>query len=288
MYTRTARTRNTIGVLVSPLESSFLHYDDLYRGFDSPLTQRLRRDAYGEDIGQHSWVTADELKSDVARLKARPASRLLDLGCGAGGPLAFVAGLAGCRGSGIDRSAQAIASGQDRATKLGLGGRFTFRQADLDEPLTFPSASFEAAMSLDVVLHLRNREATFQEITRVLLPGGRFLLTDAGVVTGIIPEDERRLRSAHRSARIVTPGFNERALARAGFGLLEVNDRTTTVVQNAGGRLAARWAHADDLRLVEGNAEFDGQQQYLAAVVDLAQRGALSRMCYLAESQARC
>ena len=155
VYTRTARTRNTIGVLVSPSESSFLHYDDLYRDFDSPLMQQLRRDAYGEDIGQHSWVTADELKPDVARLNLGPASRLLDLGCGAGGPLAFVAGLARCHGSGLDCSAQAIAAGQDRATKLGLTGQLTFRQANLDEPLPFPIASFEAAMSLDVVLHQR-------------------------------------------------------------------------------------------------------------------------------------
>lgn len=287
MYTRRARTSNTIGVRVSPSESSFLPYDNLYRGFDSALMQRIRRDAYGEDIGQHSWVTAEELKADVARLNVGPASRLLDLGCGAGGPLAFVAGLAGCHGSGLDCSAQAIAAGQDRATKLGLSGRVTFQQADLDEPLTFPTASFEAAISLDVVLHLRNREATFQEIARVLVPGGRFLLTDAGVVTGTITGDERRLRSAHGPAQLVTPGVNERALERAGFRLLEVNDRTTSVLQNAAGRLAARWAHAHDLRPVEGSAEFDRQQQYLAAVVDLSQRGALSRMCYMAESRAR-
>ena len=37
-------------------------YESFYREFDSPLMRKLRREAYGEDIGQHSWVSADELR----------------------------------------------------------------------------------------------------------------------------------------------------------------------------------------------------------------------------------
>ena len=40
-------------------------YESFYREFDAPWMQRLRRDAYGEDIGQHSWVTADEVRADI-------------------------------------------------------------------------------------------------------------------------------------------------------------------------------------------------------------------------------
>ncbi len=39
-------------------------YEAFYRDFDSSLMQRLRREAYGEDIGQHSWVGADEVLRD--------------------------------------------------------------------------------------------------------------------------------------------------------------------------------------------------------------------------------
>ncbi|MGH8135347.1 MAG: hypothetical protein ACRER4_03285 [Steroidobacteraceae bacterium] len=35
-------------------------YESLYREFDSPQMRELRRDAYGEDISQHSWVSAEE------------------------------------------------------------------------------------------------------------------------------------------------------------------------------------------------------------------------------------
>src|SRR5260370_17386235 len=56
-------------------------YDKLYEHFDSPLMRQLRAEAYGQDIGQHSWVTAGELLGDIPKLKLSPESRLLDLGC---------------------------------------------------------------------------------------------------------------------------------------------------------------------------------------------------------------
>ena len=61
-------------------------YEAFYREFGSPLMRQLRREAYGEDIGQHSWVSADELRRDAQRLGLCATSRLLDLGDGDCGP----------------------------------------------------------------------------------------------------------------------------------------------------------------------------------------------------------
>ncbi|MBZ5680308.1 MAG: class I SAM-dependent methyltransferase [Acidobacteriia bacterium] len=259
-------------------------YDDSYQEFDSPLMRQLRTEAYGKDIGQHSWVTAQDLEQDASRLKLSRASRLLDLGCGPAGPLAFVVGLAGCRASGVDASANAIAAGRARAATLGPGEVITFQEADLNEPLPFPSASFDVVMSLDVILHLPDRGAVFREVARVLVPGGRFLFTDAGVITGSISDEEMRLRAVHGPNHFVPPGFNERMLELAGFRLLESADRTLSLLQNARGRLAARLAHRAELEKIEGSANFERQQRYLETVIGLSDRGAVSRMMYLAES----
>jgi hypothetical protein len=59
----------------------------LYAEFDSPLMSRLRSEAYGEDIGQLSWVTGDDRRRDVARLKLSKEGKVLDLGRGPCGPL---------------------------------------------------------------------------------------------------------------------------------------------------------------------------------------------------------
>ncbi len=160
-------------------------YDDSYREFESSLMQRIRREAHEEDIGQHSWVTAGELRQDLSRFNLSRASRVLDLGCGPCGPRTFVIGMVGRHGTGVDLSASAIAAGRVHASALGLGQLIGLHQADLNEPLPFASGAFEAVMSLDAILHLRDRAAVFREVARVLAPGGRFLLTDAGVMPRI-------------------------------------------------------------------------------------------------------
>ena len=246
--------------------------------------RRIRREAYGDDIGQYSWVTKQELESDVARLELTGVSRVLDLGCGPGGLLAFVIGLTGCHGTGIDVSAPAIETARKRGESLGLETRLNFQQADLNQPLPFPNASFDAAMSFDVVLHLRDRTALFREIRRVLIPGGKFLFTDAGVVTGLISADQFHLRASRGFTNFVVPGLNEQGLTEAGFEVLDVIDRTPGLVETAGGRLRARSGHESELKDIEGEADFEREQQFLEVVVELAQRRALSRMLYLART----
>ncbi len=267
-----------------PAESGARAYDDLYQEFESPLMQQIRREAHGEDIGQHSWVSAEELRQDISRLGLSGASRLLDLGCGPCGPLTFLVRLIGCHGTGVDMSAAAIAAGRARAASLGLDQLVDLHQADLNEPLPFASGTFDAVMSLDVILHLRDRAAVFREVARVLTPGGRFLMTDAGVITGPISNEEVERRSIHGQTRFVPPGFNERALQLAELRLIHGEDRTANPLKIATGRLAARLAHRADVEPLEGSARFEREQRYLATVIALSGRGALSRMMYLSET----
>jgi len=269
-----------------PAESESRGYDDFYGQFDSPLMQRLRQEAHGRDIGQHSWVTAEELEEDIARLQLSGASRLLDLGCGPGGPLTFVTSRVRCQSTGMDLSANAIAAGVARAASMQIAELVTLFVVDLNQPIQFDSRSFDTVMSLDVVLHLRDRAEVFREVARVLAPGGRFLFTDAGVITGSVSDEEIRRRAIHGYTQFVPPGFNETMLERAGLGLLDRIDRSAGLLKNATGRLAARLAHQGELEQLEGKAHFEREQQYVETVIGLSQRGALARMMYVAEARA--
>jgi len=260
-----------------------LEYDSAYKEFDAPLTQQLRREAYGDDIGQHSWVAADEVRQDIAHLALTPTSRLLDLGCGPCGPLTFILSTVGCTGTGIELSTAALEVGMARATSVGVAARLIVQCGDLNEPLPFDAESYDAAMSLDVVLHLRDRGALFREVARILQPGGRFLFTDAGVLTGAISADEVKRRSPHGFTQFVAPGWNERLLAAAGFAVLATEDRTPSVLKNAGGRLAALHAHRTALEQASSADDVAGQAEYLETVIDLSRRGAISRLMFLAQ-----
>ncbi len=258
-------------------------YDKLYEHFDSPLMRQLRAEAYGQDIGQHSWVTAEELLADIPKLKLSPASRLLDLGCGPGGPLTYISAQTKCQAVGLDVSANAITAARDRAASFGLSQQITLQQADLNELLPFSNAHFHAVVSIDVILHLRDRAPIFVEVARVLAPGGRFLFTDAGVITGPVSSEEIQRRTPHGYAQFVPPGVNEQLLERAGFRLIETSNRTPDLLKSAAGRLAARESRRVELEKLEGSPTFLRQQQYLQTVLALAERAALSRIMYLAE-----
>jgi hypothetical protein len=62
------------------------HYDTTYSTFAADLQAVIRADAYGEDIGQNSWLTADEHRGFFSALELGASSRVLDIASGSGGP----------------------------------------------------------------------------------------------------------------------------------------------------------------------------------------------------------
>jgi cyclopropane fatty-acyl-phospholipid synthase-like methyltransferase len=261
-------------------------YEAFYREFDSPLMRQLRREAYGEDIGQHSWVSGNELRGDIQRLGLTDTSHLLDLGCGPCGPLTFIIANTRCHGTGIELSPSALQVGRTRAAELGIESLVSVYEADLNGPLPFEAGSFNAIVSLDVVLHLRDRAAFFQAVAKLLAPGGRFLFTDAGVITGSVSNEDIRKRSVHGYTQFVVAGWNETLLASSGLKLLETEDRTGSVLKSATGRMTAMEAHRAELVELSGAAAVARQQDYLGTLIDLSTRKAISRVMYMVEANA--
>lgn len=132
---------------------------------------------------------------------------------------------------------------------------------------------------------MRDRQRLFRDIALALVPGGRFLFTDAAVVSGSVSSEDVATRSMHGYVQFCAVGFNESALERSGFRLLETEDGTPTLLQSARGRLAARTRHHVEFRQLEGENGYAGYQAYLQGVIALSETGALSRIIYLAEAR---
>jgi cyclopropane fatty-acyl-phospholipid synthase-like methyltransferase len=261
------------------------HYGSHYRAFAGGVYAEVRRAAFGEDIGQNSWLTVDELDRFLSRLDLRPGRHLLDVGCGSGGPTLHVARRTGCRVVGVELSEEAVAEAARLAREAGVEMRSSFLQADASEPLPFEDGTFDALTCIDAINHLPDRAGVLCRWARVLRPGGRLLFTDPVVITGILDSEELAIRTSIGYFLFVPPGENERLLAAAGLTVVDVEDTTDHLAEIARRRHDARAARAEALREIEGDAAFDGRQRFFDVVATLARDRRLSRFVYTAERQ---
>src|SRR5260370_18145699 len=83
-------------------------YNANYGNFQTELYAQIRQEAFGEDIGQNSWLTSDEQDRFLQWLELAPGKILLDVACGAGGPALRIAAATGCSIVGIDAHKEAL------------------------------------------------------------------------------------------------------------------------------------------------------------------------------------
>jgi ubiquinone/menaquinone biosynthesis C-methylase UbiE len=96
-------------------------------------------------------------------MELSPGLRLLDVGCGIGGPARYFAER-GCQVTGLTRL-------------LKLDGTVEFRQGSaLDMP--FSPATFDGAYMIHVGMNIQDKVGIFREVARVLKRGGRFAIFD--------------------------------------------------------------------------------------------------------------
>ena len=94
-------------------------YDTSYDHHAAEVQQEVRRETYGEDIGQTGWMTTEEFCGFLRQLALDADSSVLEVGSGAAAALClFIAKQTGCRVTGIDineygiRNANALARQQ--------------------------------------------------------------------------------------------------------------------------------------------------------------------------------
>lgn len=255
-------------------------YASAYAGFR--VRDQVRRQTYGDDLGQSGWVTVDELERFGEWLDLGIGSRLLDVGCGSGGPALRLSEATGASVLGVDVLDEGIAAATQQAQALGLEDRTSFVRIDAGENLPFENESFDAVLSIDAMCHLPNRLGVLEEWHRVTSPGARVLFTDPTVVTGLVTGAEIAARSAIGLYVFSVASMNEQLLAEAGFELLQREDLTENMATVARRWRDARAGFSDELMADEGAETFEGIQSFLEACHVLARDRRLSRYAYVA------
>ena len=193
----------------------------------------------------------------VERLRLRPGSVILDVGCGSGAsaiPAAKIVGPDG-RVIGVDLAEQLLARARAKAAAQNLEN-IAFRQADM-ETLGYPDASFDAVVCVFAIFFVPDMVKQVKELWRMVRPGGQLAITTWGprmfepgsaawwaAVKQVRPD---LVAAFNPWERIVTPQSVGRLLADSGIReadivaesgrqVLQSADDWWTVVQGSGYR----------------------------------------------------
>ncbi len=153
-----------------------------------------------------------------------PSTRVLDVGCGIGGPARYLAATFGCKVTGIDLSPAFIDAAIYLTARCGLSDRVTFHAGDALH-LSFEDATFDAVVLLHVAMNIEDRRALYGEVRRILTPGGRFITYDLVLRDGDVIYPAPWARDASASF-LLTESDTRKALEQAGYKAVLWRDDT--------------------------------------------------------------
>jgi len=167
------------------------------------------REATGEVAGQLALVAGD---------------RVLDIGCGLGGPARQIAAHYGCHVTGIDLTRDYVEAGNVLSGWLNLTDRVWLQQGNA-LALPFAEGFFAAAYMLHVGMNIVDKSALFSEAARVLRTGARLgvydvMRTGEGDLAYPLP-----WASTPETNAIAAPAQYREALSAAGFEFISERNR---------------------------------------------------------------
>jgi arsenite methyltransferase len=119
--------------------------------------------------------------------------RVLDLGSGAGTDSLIAVQMVGEQGhvTGVDMTPEMLAKARASAAEMGARN-VEFVEAEA-ERLPFPDASFDVVISNGVIDLIPDKDAVFDELHRVLAPGGRIQVADVTIQNPVSAEGRRNI-----------------------------------------------------------------------------------------------
>ncbi|KAF2026183.1 hypothetical protein EK21DRAFT_92623 [Setomelanomma holmii] len=192
------------------VDEYFKHWDGKSAETETEETRKQRRDEYATltrhyynlatDLYEYGWgqsfhfcryAFGESFYQAIARhehylahkMNLQDDMRVLDVGCGVGGPAREIVKFAGVNVVGLNNNDYQIERATRYAEKEGLSDKLKFTKGDFMQ-MSFPDNSFDAVYAIEATVHAPSLEGIYSEIFRVLKPGGVFgvyewLMTDA-------------------------------------------------------------------------------------------------------------
>lgn len=132
----------------------------------SPPSRYYKGEAFYQALARHEHYLS-------AQMGLKPGMKVLDIGCGVGGPAREIARFSGAHITGVNNNQFQVERATKYTAKAGLSNQVDFVKGDfmkLSE--MFGENSVDAVYAIEATVHAPNFEGIYGEIKRVLKPGG--------------------------------------------------------------------------------------------------------------------
>ena len=156
-----------------------------------------------------------------------PGVKILDVGCGIGGPARYLAWKSGCTVTGVDIQESLVNAGNTVSQLVGLEEQVHLLPADVCDIPTPMDPPFDALISLLVILHIENRSKLFNSLFGQLKTGGGFLIEDMVALSDDFDSEESRIAKEVIGAPLL-PTIDEYRTHLESAGFIDVEFESLT------------------------------------------------------------
>lgn len=225
-------------------------------------------------IDQWHYHGTDAIRAAAAALRLGPASRVLDVGSGIGGPARYLAHTTGCHVTALELQPELHQIGVDLTRRSGLERRVTHLCGDA---LTYklPLSEFDAAVSWLAILHIADRPRLFARLARTLRMGGQCYVENLSQRAPFAPRDLADLRGIVHGITVTSPADYAADLRAAGFVEVAATDLTGDWAPYAAERLRTWRQNRAAYASVHGEGAYLAHEKFYAVISQLYDSGSL-------------
>jgi len=191
------------------------------------FANRYPNETFAESIRRHEYYLASKLalSSDASKLK------VLDVGCGIGGPMRNICKFTGADVTGLTLNQYQVDRGNELCNadpQLGTSRCRSVQGDFMDMP--FGDGTYDAAYAIEATCHAPDRVGVYSQIYRVLKPGAVFACYEWCMTDNFDPKDEEHLRMKKQIEEgdglpdICHTSVCLEAMKEAGFEILDERD----------------------------------------------------------------